>query len=99
MNSALVQISVNNVPNVDRISTADTKNPIVYQEQNADLANHEALRKTLMPVEPEQIENKNIDLHKNTDNLPRKNKEKSKKRPKATPRTRHKDGTFIDVDA
>ena len=61
MDSVNTNFSVNNLPQMDRLQSDVHRTPVVNQDQNARLAEHEAGVRLTMPVEADAVENKNVD--------------------------------------
>lgn len=61
MSEVNVRISVSNLVQMDRLQTDAHRTPMVHQEQNADTARQEAARRLMAPVQPDQVEGKNVD--------------------------------------
>lgn len=56
-----VNLSVSNLPQVDRYHNESHRAPIVHQDQNIHEVNRELNRRVNMPVEADTIEKKGID--------------------------------------
>lgn len=61
MDSVNVNFSVNNLPHMDRHQSDIHRMPVVHQDQNATMAEHEAEKRLTMPVEADEVEKKNVD--------------------------------------
>lgn len=76
MSEINVQISVSNLTQIDQHQNDQHRLPMVHHDQNTEIGQQEIQKKLSMPVEPDEIEKKNINQHKN------KNKNASDKRRK-----------------
>jgi len=100
MSSVNVNLSVTNLPNIDRHQNDIHKNPIINQEQNAKIAHNELSRKLSMPVEAESTEGKKVDSSQRKDDLLKKKKSRKKNVTINKVQEKRKDEGFIlDVDA
>ena len=61
MSDVNLHISMTNLTRLDAHQNDLHKNPIVHQEQNAQMAEDEAVQRMNMPVEPNEVEEKRID--------------------------------------
>ncbi len=61
MDSVNTNFSVNNLSQMDRLQSDVHRTPVVNQDQNARLAEHEAGVRLTMPVEADALENKTVD--------------------------------------
>ncbi len=61
MSGVDVHISMSGLPQMDRHQNEIHRNPVTHQEQNASLAQREAVRRTEMPAEPDEIDKKKVD--------------------------------------
>lgn len=101
MSSVNVQVSVSNLVQMDKPQNEIHKNPVVNQEQNAQIARHEAAKRVNMPVEPDKTEGKKINAE-NKQPDPRQ-KGKKRKREKENPQrpdllNRKDSGYFVDIE-
>jgi hypothetical protein len=74
MSEVNVRISVSNLVQMDRLQTDAHRGPMVNQEQNAELARHEAARRLLAPVQPDNVNGKIIDPNAKREEDARKKK-------------------------
>jgi hypothetical protein len=78
MDGVNVNVSVSNLPQIDRHQNDAHKNPIVNQDQNAKIANNEISLKLTRPGEVESTQGKNVDPNQKKDESAKKNKYKKK---------------------
>lgn len=78
MNGVNVNVSVSNLPQIDRHQNDVHKNPAVNQDQNAKIANSEISLKLARPGEAESTQGKNVDPNQKKDESSKKNKSKKK---------------------
>jgi hypothetical protein len=72
-----LNISVSTLPQVDRLQNDTHRLPVVHQQQNALSTQEEMIRRMSMPLEPDNIEKKNIDPEKkHSERNSRKKKER-----------------------
>lgn len=79
MDSVNVNFSVNNIPQMDRHQSEIHRTPIVHQDQNARTAEKEADMRMTMPVEADEVENKNVDPDDKKEQ--KRSRQDAKKRP------------------
>ncbi len=97
MNGLNFQASVSNLTQMDRFQQGTHRMPVVNQEQNAQLARDEAVRKATVPVQPEEVEGKKIDPgQRRRDEAGKKRNRKSEVKKTTAPREKNNDG-FIDI--
>ena len=79
MGEVSVNISMNNLTQIDRHQNDAHRNPVVHQEQNAQLARDDAAKRITMPIEPDALEKKDVDPNdRKKENSARKRKRKNK---------------------
>jgi hypothetical protein len=66
MSGVNVNVSVSNLPQIDRHQNDVHKNPVVNQDQNAKIANNEMTLKLTRPGEAESAQGKKKKLKKKT---------------------------------
>ena len=88
MSEINVHVSVSNAGQVDRFQSDTHRNPVVYQEKNAEMHRNEAEQKIRMPVEPESAEGKVVDPNDKR----REQREKQKKRNRGSEEKSHRPG-------
>ncbi|HEX3019053.1 MAG TPA: hypothetical protein VHP36_02075 [Chitinispirillaceae bacterium] len=101
MSGVDVNISVSNLPHLDRHQDDINHRPVINQQQNAHIMSSEVSQKIIMPVEVEQSEGKIISKkQKIVDKKERKGK-KNKNSPGNTSTTSENrdNGYLIDVQA
>lgn len=79
MSGVNVNVSVSNLPQIDRHQNDIHKNPAVNQDQNSKIANNEMSLKLTRPGEAESTQGKNVDPNQKRDELSKKAKSKKKK--------------------
>jgi hypothetical protein len=107
MGNGNVPVSLNNVTQMDKHQNDTHKNPIVNQEQNAQLENSRRMQRLNKPVAPEQLRGKNVD----PDNKKEEDRKKKRRnKPNDTKmdssaikkvrhrRGRHNEGYFVDLE-
>lgn len=98
-----VHISVNNVPQFDRLQSNAHRAPAVHQVKNAEIANARVEQQLKMPTQPDEAEGKNIDPEdrKKDRNRSRKKTKKEKKKGEASEenKTKPDSGSLIDIEA
>lgn len=102
MSGANVNLSVSNLPQVDRHQNDIHKNPVVNQEQNAKIAINEISQKLTKPVETESTQRKNIDPNQKREESARKTKPKKTKSTIKISNEKHKstdEGYIVDFQA
>ena len=102
MNGVNVNVSVSNLPQIDRQQNDIHKNPTVNQDQNAKIANSEIDQKLTRPVEPGSTQGKNIDPNQKRDESPGNSKFKKKKNLKESAKKENKptdEGYIVDFQA
>lgn len=102
MSSVNVQVSVVNIPQIDRHQNDIHKNPIVHQEQNAQKAHDEIDKKMTMPNETENSRGKIIDPNQKRDEFKKRNKKKKnevREGKKTDAISRGDEGYFVDIQA
>jgi alkaline phosphatase len=103
MSSVNVNISVNNLPQLDRHQNDIHKNPIVNQDQNAKIANNEIAQRMNMPVEVDHSEGQVIDPKKKQIEEERKKNQKRARRDDQEKKKKHNSGgnggLIVDVEA
>jgi hypothetical protein len=97
MNGLNFQASVSNLPHLDRIQQDTHRLPMVNQEQNAQLAHDEALRRMAAPTQPDEVEDKKIDPGQRKQDEARKKRNKKPEAHKAPASAGNKDGHFLDI--
>ena len=97
MNGLNFQASVSNLTQMDRYHQETHRTPVVNQEQNAQIAQDEAARRTMMPMQPDEAEGKKIDhrQRKGDDTGKKKSRKKTLKNGSAI--TIKKSGNFLDI--
>ncbi|MBD3420017.1 MAG: hypothetical protein GF398_07880 [Chitinivibrionales bacterium] len=93
--------SMHNLTQMDKHQQDGSKMPVVHQNQNAQAAEQEALKRLDMPLEPDESEGKDINPDENRRNPNyQKQKKKKKKKERKNPRSGMTgSGRFVDVDA
>jgi hypothetical protein len=102
MSGANVNLSVSNLPQIDRHQNDIHKNPVVNQEQNAKIAINEISQKLTKPVEAESTQGKNIDPNQKREESAGKAKPKKLKSKKEVGKETHKsndEGYIVDFQA
>jgi hypothetical protein len=79
MSEVNARISISNLVQMDRLQTDAHRGPMVHQEQNAETAKQDMLRRMQAPVQPDTIEGKIIDPNA------RREEERKKKKKKQQP--------------
>lgn len=102
MSGVNFNISVSNLPQMDRHQDDIHHGPVINQQQNAQLNKSEVSQKLSMPVEPEHTEGKTVDT-KRTE-LEKAQKRKKKKRNCVIVKEKKKsgrdsDGYFVNIQA
>jgi hypothetical protein len=97
MNGLNFQTSVSNLPHLDRIQQDSHRLPIVNQEQNAQLARDEALRRMTVPTQPDEVEGKKIDPGQRKQDEARKKRNKKPEATKKPDSAGNRDGHFLDI--
>lgn len=101
MNGVNVNVSVSNLPQIDRQQNDIHKNPSVNQDQNAKIANNEISQKLTKPSEAESTQGKNVDQNQKRDESSRNAKSKKniiKKAVKKEPKSKD-EGYIVDFQA
>jgi hypothetical protein len=103
MDSVNVNVSVTNLPQIDRHQNDIHKNPIVSQDVNAKIIQGENEHKMQMPVQTAAADGKNVDPKQKREEAP------GKKKSQKISLTRHNekkgsdrhgdDGFLVDIDA
>jgi hypothetical protein len=78
MSGVNVNVSVSNLPQIDRHQNDIHKNPAVNQDQNARIAHDEMSLKLTRPSEAESTQGKNVDPNQKKDEPSKKTKFKKK---------------------
>ncbi len=91
--------SMHNLTQMDRFQQDSHHTPIVHQEQNQEAAKEEAARRTDMPVQPDETEDKIVDPENRKEQQNRQRKRKKKKEKRKPQNTGGKTGHFIDFSA
>jgi alkaline phosphatase len=103
MSSVNVNISVNNLPQLDRHQNDIHKNPIVNQDQNAKIANNEIAQRMNMPVQVDNSAGQIIDPNQKRIEEERKKKQKKERRDDQDKRKKHNlggsGGLMVDIEA
>lgn len=100
MSGVNVNVSVNNLPQIDRHQNDIHKNPVVYQEQNAKIASDENQKKLSMPVETEATQGKIIETNQKKEDSRKKNKKRNKDTNNNIPQENSNDeGFIVDIKA
>lgn len=104
MNTVNVNVSVNNLPQFDRHQNDIHKNPTVFQDQNAKIAQGEIEHKLQMPVETEAADGKKVDSKQKKEEQSAKKKQhkgsqKENNSEKKGGRSRDEGGFFVDIEA
>jgi len=103
MSSVNVNISVNNLPQLDRHQNDIHKNPIVNQDQNAKIANNEIAQRMNMPVEVEHSEGQKVDPNQKRLEEERRKKQKRERQgdqeKKKNKNSGGSGGLIVDVEA
>lgn len=85
MSEININLSVSNIPNVDRLHNETQRTPLVHIEQNAQKVTEEFSKIVEMPVEIERMEKKSVDPED------RKIREEEKRKKRENPRNSHKE--------
>jgi hypothetical protein len=100
MNEMSIKSSYSNLTQIDRVQQQKNIQPIVHQEQNANLIRSDITQRLHAPVQPDTLEEKQIDPQ---NEKRRKNENSKKKKPpqigsgvRYSPVT---NGRFIDYNA
>lgn len=100
MDGVNLHASINNLSQMDRHQQEVHRTPVVNQNQNAELAQEELSRRLQMPVQPDNVEGKNVDPDARRRVFMRRRKKKKKGDREDTPRPKDGDtGFFIDCNA
>ena len=75
MSEVNARISISNLVQMDRLQSDSHRGPMVQQEQNAETARQNMLRRLQAPVQPDTVEGKTVDP-----NARREEERKKKKR-------------------
>ncbi|MFP4163367.1 MAG: hypothetical protein ACLFVE_05260 [Chitinispirillaceae bacterium] len=98
-----VHISVNNLPQFDRLQSNAIRVPAVHQSKNAEIARAHMEQQVKTASEPEGAEGKNIDPEdrKKEQNCSKKRSKKKKKKDKSTEdqNRNNGNGSLIDIEA
>lgn len=101
--SGLNIISEINLTQMDRHQNDIHRNPVVNQEQNAQIAKNETQKKMKMPIEPDKTENKIVDSKQRRDEKKKKKRKKSdgnqKRKNTDTKNGKGNSGYFVDLEA
>jgi hypothetical protein len=100
MSGVNVNVSVTNLPQIDRHQNDMHKNPVVYQEQNAKIASEENLQKLSRPVETEQTQGKTVDADQRKEDSRKRNKKQKRVTDNNMPQNDSSDeGFIVDIKA
>ena len=99
MSGVNVTISVNNLVQMDRLQTDTHRAPMVNQDQNAEAARQEAMRRAIAPVQPDQVEEKKIDPEQKREEQARKKRKRREEASKDTPPAVKDRGRVVDFRA
>ncbi|MCX7725633.1 MAG: hypothetical protein N2053_02160 [Chitinispirillaceae bacterium] len=94
MSEVNINLSVSNIPNVDRLHNETHRTPIVHVEQNAQKSTEEFSKIVEMPVEIERMEKKNVNPEdrKIEENEKRKKRQNPDNRKEKENREKRRDG-------
>ena len=94
-------ISEINLTQMDRHQNEIHRNPVVNQEQNANIAKNETQQKLNKPTETDKPEKKSIDPKQKREEKQRKKRQKPDKKNKKTDKNHYKgkSGYFVDLEA
>jgi hypothetical protein len=99
MSGVNVTISVNNLVQMDRLQTDAHRGPMVNQEQNAEAARQDAMRRVVAPAQPDGVEGKKIDPEAKRDEQARKRRGKRRgASPEVSPEAKDR-GRIVDFSA
>lgn len=102
MSGVNVNVSISNLPQMDRHQDDLHQSPVINQLQNTQIVKSEITQRLMKPVEPDRTNGKNVDT-KNRIKIMEKN-DKRKKNKNGLQKTRKKilfdnDNNFVDIQA